>query len=1022
MAERRAELVIDLRIGKITVTGGPVKIPATVSTETAGGAGAGRPPRPGRHFYWDASQGRWLPGTRPGTAPGTPIGARVPRAPTAAAPTAAAGFAAQWSRLLPIITAVQAAVVAAVVAIAVALRIVSTGLRIVMTGLRLAWKVGETAFRALLALTKTVSGAFYQLGKVAIGATIAAIRKLVAETVGAMRKLGDLGKQFVGNATTVFAEYEQTLQNTVTVMDIYGEAAIKMRADLTSALEGITAGSRRSMTEAAGAAYDVASAGFQTLKEVADLTRGSIVLSEATLYDLKDTARILMATLLQFRLGTEHTMRAANAMAAIIAWTPADMEKLSGALRYAGTMASMFGESLEGTLANIGGLFLVGRAATQAGMEIANVYNSLVKVSKRGIQALATIGLTAEQVNPARRRLVDIISTFEEAQKKFGQARVAEVITSVFTLRAARGLMGMLAIGSEQIRKLEREITDTNTALTMQADQMRTLQGAWAQIKNLWQRVQLQFGQGLNPELTKALHLVRGFLDELLDTKGAGEFGKVVGSALEAVAGVLVRLAPAGLVVLQEGLKLLPRMVETFGRALIELTPTLWLGLDALLAFGTQLGQSLFPQLVNLAVRLAPVLLKIAETVLPPLASAFGRLMKAVGDFVSSNEGLIRNWFEMVVDLIISVMDALPLLAPLVRDLAMAFLATLPGMIAWAEKLLPQIIGAVRELLPALLNLTQAGLGEFAKVLAALLPYAIRFAEVVLPMAVQALQYITDTLINIMPVAADIGLRALDLLNLAFGGSTEGVTSLGEALYRVLAWVDSNFYVIVIAACEALNLLIDVLIIVGDLATGMAVTALPTLAMAFGLLAIPIMMATQAYWVFLRAVKLYLQYCNWVNPQQKTKDLIEDIGAAADGAAEDMTRLWRTFWKLGTSGPRAAAAIATGTKAMRGLKGPIEKFKETAEQERQRRKAGGETIPPIQPAPVRSRGWTPPAGYTLEPAGYRPGPGSRGLQPGGYTFGPIYCNSLDAMRNTWDDFYKKAKADEERSGRLRAAV
>lgn len=1030
MADRRAELVVDIRVGDITVSGGPVRIPARLDVEGGGGAG-------GAAAGGGAGGGLYPRAPFPTRPPGTgwrrtPTGWERPPAPppTGVAAILPPGLAAAGAQLAVWAAAAAAAIAAAVAVVIVAIKAYERLFRIISAGLKLIWTVGKAALTALLGLVRMVAGAFIYLGKTAIGMTINAMRALTREAVKAGQAVGRLAVGFVSRAISTFADYQQTLQNTLTVMDVYGKAADKMRGDLTTALMGITAASRRSMTEAASAAYDVASAGFATLKEVTDLTRGAIVLSEATLHDLKDTARVLMATLLQFRLGTGDTMRAANAMTAVINKTPADMEKLSGALRYAGTMASMFGESLEGTLANIGGLFLVGRAATQAGMEIANVYNSLVKVSKRGIDVLSGIGISPQQINPAYNRLVDIVRVFEDAQRKFGQARVAEVITSVFTLRAARGLMGLLAIGSERVRALERDITGTNTALKMQQEQLKTLAAMWDQIKNLWQTVMIRFGLGLNPKLTKGVGLVKEFLNELLKSKIAESFGASVGKAAAAVAQIVTQLAPAGMAALQSILGLLPGLVGMVGNALLALVPTVEAALPALVSFGSQLATSLLPALISLAVTVAPVLLQVAQAVLPVLARAFADLAIAVGSFVTENRDLIVDWFTMVVGLVRDFLKALPGLAPLVEKLARAFIKALPDIMTLATDALPKLVDAAIELVDPLIDLVKDALPLAVNLFNQVLPVAIQLALVVFPAAAGALRAIADIIQTVLPVAIDIAAKAIDYLRLLFNSLGWSSDDVAKKIYDVLAWIDAHFYDIIMWACNALSVFVGALRIILVIAP-MLVAGLAGVNTVLGLLMLLGAAITAVWWGFVAALNAALEaWYKWIDRKREPTDpkVLEhakQIAAARlmqETAQSTATALAVTGAALIAAPAIATTASAAGLLALTALDRQIAVANEAAKQAKVSPRGMAPVPPPgipTRPAPGIPTRPTPGMYPPLTPAGYTPAPAGYNV-PGTYSIGPFYVNNADQMKAIFDQEYARMKADEQNRDRLRA--
>lgn len=405
----------------------------------------------------------------------------------------------------------------------------------------------------------------FQLGLAAVQKLAAGVKAFVDRGLRAVREFGQ-------SAITVFAEFEQQVANTTTVLGAFGKQAGAMRSQIMGIARDISLTSRKMATDIAEAGYHIASAGFGAV-ETFGAMRSAVVLAEATLSNLGRAAETTVATINQFSLGQERFIDVANVFAAAIAKSPATLDKLRSSLEYVGPVASQFGESLEGTVAALMALYKTGRVGARAGTELRNVFNALARQTDKATEVLAEVGVNIEDLSPATHTIEEIVAQFEALRERIGQANFAMIANRAFTMRAASGILALTTIGSREIARMEEAITGTNTAFQMQADQIKTLAGIWDILKSDMQDVRIEIARNVSKVfygLLKTVHELflvlreRGVFAAFGDT--LADIARPLRPFVEALADIATRYAP--------------KVVEFFERAGKAARSVLWQGLN----------------------------------------------------------------------------------------------------------------------------------------------------------------------------------------------------------------------------------------------------------------------------------------------------------------------------------------------------------------------------------------------------------------------------------------------------------
>ncbi|MGB3944515.1 MAG: phage tail tape measure protein, partial [Methanothrix sp.] len=430
------------------------------------------------------------------------------------------------------------------------------------------------------------------------------LQRVAGKIDSAAEKMGAAGQKLtmgvtlpiVGLAAGVVklsGDFEQSMAN---VASVTGGGSDAMER-LSRVARDAGASTVFSASEAADAMYYMASAGWDADKITAGLA-DTLKLAAAGGKDLAFTSDLMTATISQFGLEASDAGRVANVFAAATAGSQANLDKLAYSMRYVGPLAQSLGWSIEETTGTLMGLYNAGYKGEQAGTVLRGALNSLLNPSKDVTDALAGIGLSIEDVNPATHSFADILRVLEAAGIDTATAM------KIFGSEAGPGVMSLLQQGGDAIDGYTASITGTSKATEMMETQTNTLWGAMKQLRSAGEELALVFGDVLIPPLTSFVKdtvtpFVRrlGEMDQgmvkLIVTIAAA--AAVVGPLLIAFSMMLpalgllispIGLVAAGLAALFLGPKLvsdwrssfdkLPQIVQTAFRKAVSVASSTW--------------------------------------------------------------------------------------------------------------------------------------------------------------------------------------------------------------------------------------------------------------------------------------------------------------------------------------------------------------------------------------------------------------------------------------------------------------
>jgi len=276
-------------------------------------------------------------------------------------------------------------------------------------------------------------------------------------------------------AAVVGSSFEFELMKTATVAQAFG----KDLEDLRKKARELGATTSFTAKEAAKGMYDLASAGMTT-KEILTATGSAMKLAGATASDMSQATHIVAATLKQFNLDATESKRIVDTYAGAITKSLLTMDKLTEAMKYAGTTGAALGWSIEETTAAVAQFAQLGLEGTMSGTNLRMAMIALSRQSDQMTEALREMGLTFHDVNPQTSNFGEILLTLGERSMDAKQA------VDIFGARAGLNMRQLSQLAregatdfNEFVEMLKKAQEGQGRAATMYDRMMNTFKGRW---------------------------------------------------------------------------------------------------------------------------------------------------------------------------------------------------------------------------------------------------------------------------------------------------------------------------------------------------------------------------------------------------------------------------------------------------------------------------------------------------------------------------------------------------------------
>tara|TARA_B100000282_G_scaffold198765_1_gene145366 strand:+ start:11693 stop:16942 length:5250 start_codon:yes stop_codon:yes gene_type:complete len=254
----------------------------------------------------------------------------------------------------------------------------------------------------------TFQNAVGSLNKAMTGLAIGGLAVVVAGLSQLAKSTVQTGVAFEKSLSTLGA-----IKGFTDLSDATSEASLSMQ-QLEKTARDLGKSTAFSATEASNAMIELGRAGL-TASEISAAIAPSLFLAGSSATDLTSATSLMAATMKQFGLATTDTTRIADVFTIAQQETMLSMESLTNAMKFAGTVGSALGMSLEETTAAVGMFRDLGVQGATAGTQFRQMMISLANPTKKAEEALERYNLSVDDVNPKVRSFKEIIETLSNA-------------------------------------------------------------------------------------------------------------------------------------------------------------------------------------------------------------------------------------------------------------------------------------------------------------------------------------------------------------------------------------------------------------------------------------------------------------------------------------------------------------------------------------------------------------------------------------------------------------------------------
>lgn len=369
------------------------------------------------------------------------------------------------------------------------------------------------------------------------------------------------------------ADFDASMTKIETLVGIAGDEVEAMKKDVL-ALAGETA---RSPEELAEAIFTITSAGLRGSAAMDTLTLAAKAAASG-LGETKDIARAVTGILQSYGEENINAARATDILTAIVREGNLEASELAPVLGRITGIASELGISFEEVGASIATFTRLGVDSAEAVTGLLGVMNSLIKPTDSGRKALASVGLTFEDLRKQvkekglTKTLIGLVKSF-----KGNTEGLSQLIPNVRALSTVLGTAGAQGEAYEQILN---NISNSQGILN-EAFEKTTEESAFKfeQVLAKLKVAAIKVGNVILPFFTEMAERVANLIDKFIGLDKSSQ------KAIAVVAGIALALGPV--------LSIVGTLTSSFG-SLLKVLPLLISPIGLILAGVVALGAGLF--------------------------------------------------------------------------------------------------------------------------------------------------------------------------------------------------------------------------------------------------------------------------------------------------------------------------------------------------------------------------------------------------------------------------------------------
>lgn len=338
------------------------------------------------------------------------------------------------------------------------------------------------------------------------GAAMTMFDGVAAEIAAMYSAFGATGAAVAGlkDVISTGAVFEKSMANVQSVTGLAGDEFVRVSVATRDAAKAtsFTAG------QAAEAMYALGSSGISSAAVLEATLMPALKLAGATQSDTKLATEAMTMAMANWKLGAEDATTVADTFAGVIAGTPATMERLGDALKYAAPAGSAFGMSMKDTVDAIGAFHVVGLRGEMAGTAFRG---ALVELSQAAASGAGQVGAAMQGWSAETDGLVGAVKRLEEAGVP------TSVVINEMGRRAGPGMAALVRLGSDAMGELSAKITSLSDVQKMYDIQMDTTRGKFDLFKASVEEAKIVLFTQMAPALQRTIELGTQLVDWLVE-------------------------------------------------------------------------------------------------------------------------------------------------------------------------------------------------------------------------------------------------------------------------------------------------------------------------------------------------------------------------------------------------------------------------------------------------------------------------------------------------------------------------
>ena len=349
----------------------------------------------------------------------------------------------------------------------------------------------------------------------------------VASQVASMwAAFGPMGGVMAGmqSVIKVGASFEQSMANVKSVTGLMGDEFVRV----SNATRAAAAQTSFTTAQAADAMYALGASGMSS----ADMLEASLLpalkLAGATQSDTKLATEAMTAAMAIWQLGAEDATGVADLFAGAVASSPANMQRLSDAMKYAGPVGAAFGMEMKNVVDEVAAFHVVGLRGQQAGTSFRT---ALIELSRAAQTGSGQVGAALKGWSAETEGLTGAVDRLNAAGVD-GASVIQEM-----GARAGPGMAALLKIGGDAMRDLSDKVTQNSDVAKMYDTQMGTLSGQFTLLKASVEELAVKLFSKLLPAFIKIIDGAKNFVSSI--GRITESFG-FVGTAIEKLLPLLI--------------------------------------------------------------------------------------------------------------------------------------------------------------------------------------------------------------------------------------------------------------------------------------------------------------------------------------------------------------------------------------------------------------------------------------------------------------------------------------------------